>query len=1205
MKSPQKSYVNDGGENGEEMAIVGFRVHRFRQVLTWICVILTVGFLRLVFHWKPEWMLYLTHRQCTLDNAEVVLLKDQYKQLFVCKIKVNCETRNSCQDTADNSNNDRTVLLPDQNGKFKRVESIRYFKCKKSMYIWHAETCTFERLTGIERGVVCSYFHQQSGLSSEQQKWRRDLYSDNTIVVPVHSIIKLLFLEVLNPFYVFQVFSVSLWYSDEYEKYATVIVLMSVISITVSIIQIRRNQVALRDTVSQAGIMTIWRGGDGYVTVPSEEVVPGDVIIVPSFGCTMQCDAVLINGNCIVNEASLTGESIPVTKTPLPHDDFKLFDDSEHAKHVLFCGTKVIQSRYYGDEKVKAVVINTGFLTKKGKLIQSIMFPKPVDFKFSQDAAKFIMFLFLIALCGFAYTIVVMERHGENAGTIAKRALDLITIVVPPALPAAMTIGIIYAQNRLSGVGIFCISPRSINISGGINCACFDKTGTLTEEGLDVCGVVPASDRKLDDLQSDIQSIPVDGPLMACMAVCHSLTIIDQEVVGDPLDVKMYESTGWEIEEPDVDDSNKYEMITPTVIHPPKKPSIDDGQMDNLDIGIIRQFTFSSHLQRMSVVTRTLSGKRFELYAKGSPEMISSLCLPETVPVNFADVLQKYTMKGFRVIGLGHRTLPKINYTKVQKVKREDVECELTFLGLLVMENRIKMETSPTIQILHQANIKTIMITGDNILTGISVARDSGMLTCDDACVLVTATKEADKLPFVTFSPTYCQVAEDDVKVIKETLSLNLGNDSNDVKFAVDGKSFDIICQHFPDLLNTLMLQGVVFARMSPANKQFIIEHLQALGYYVAMCGDGANDCGALKAAHAGISLSEAEASAASPFTSKNNNISCVPLLISEGRAALVTSFGMFKYMAVYSMCQFVSVLILYTFKSSLTDWQFIYIDLFLITLFAALFGRTAARPKLSRKRPLLSLISMTPIVSLLLHVLIIVVFQFSTYFFTKMQPWYVVHNPDPESDDDNYDSFDNFAIFSVSIFQYISIAVVFSKASMYRKSVLTNYLFMLAIIIMSAFSIYLVLYPATSIVTLFEMKLIPSLKFRAMLLLIGFAYFITSLFIEIFVIDHILFTKFGIDDVNCCKSPSSRHDDQALLPIVDAKQTLILASSLPKNMLSDQKHDRQSTQIVVDDDVKIVIPIKEHTNNHPNLGVDNPGHHQDDNEEIDSMTSL
>lgn len=86
------------------------------------------------------------------------------------------------------------------------------------------------------------------------------------------------------------------------------------------------------------------------------------------------------------------------------------------------------------------------------------------------------------------------------------------------------------------------------------------------------------------------------------------------------------------------------------------------------------------------------------------------------------------------------------------------------------------------------------------------------------------------------------------------------------------------------------------------------------------MCGDGANDCSALSMAHVGISLSEAEASVAAPFTSKVADISCVPKLILEGRCALVTSFGIFKYMALYSMVQFASVLILYTVRAL---WDF------------------------------------------------------------------------------------------------------------------------------------------------------------------------------------------------------------------------------------------------------------------------------------------
>jgi cation-transporting ATPase 13A2 len=178
---------------------------------------------------------------------------------------------------------------------------------------------------------------------------------------------------------------------------------------------------------------------------------------------------------------------------------------------------------------------------------------------------------------------------------------------------------------------------------------------------------------------------------------------------------------------------------------------------------------------------------------------------------------------------------------------------------------------------------------------------------------------------------------------------------------------------------------------MSPDQKSNLVEDLQNLGLYVGMCGDGANDCGALRTAHAGISLSEAEASVASPFTSKTANISCVPNVIREGRAALVTSCGVFKYMALYSIVQFVTIIILYTSNSSLSDGMFLYIDLFITTVVAVFMGHTGAYKTLVKKRPSSSLVSVPNITSLLLHIAIIIGVQALVYVYLSHQPWYVV----------------------------------------------------------------------------------------------------------------------------------------------------------------------------------------------------------------------
>lgn len=109
---------------------------------------------------------------------------------------------------------------------------------------------------------------------------------------------------------------------------------------------------------------------------------------------------------------------------------------------------------------------------------------------------------------------------------------------------------------------------------------------------------------------------------------------------------------------------------------------------------------------------------------------------------------------------------------------------------------------------------------------------------------------------------------------------LDISTEEDSYNFAVTGKSFGVLRKYFPKTFEKILLNGSIYARMSPDQKAQLVEDLISIGYCVSMCGDGANDCGALKAAHVGISLSEAEASVAAPFTSKIQNISCVPDVI-------------------------------------------------------------------------------------------------------------------------------------------------------------------------------------------------------------------------------------------------------------------------------------------------------------------------------------
>lgn len=221
--------------------------------------------------------------------------------------------------------------------------------------------------------------------------------------------------------------------------------------------------------------------------ISSDSLVPGDIIVIPMDGGIMGCDAVLLSGSCIVNESMLTGESIPVTKTPPTSNDAP-FEWMSQKRHILYAGTTILQTRYYGSEKVLAKVVRTGFNTSKGELVKSILYPRPIEFRFYEDSVRFVCLLFGVAAMGMLYTIKLYKEQGADLKTIIVRALDIITIVVPPALPLAMTAGQVYSQARLKKKNIFCISPQRINVCGKLKLICFDKTGTLTDDGLTMEG---------------------------------------------------------------------------------------------------------------------------------------------------------------------------------------------------------------------------------------------------------------------------------------------------------------------------------------------------------------------------------------------------------------------------------------------------------------------------------------------------------------------------------------------------------------------------------------------------------------------------------------------------------------------------------------------------------------------------------------------
>lgn len=272
------------------------------------------------------------------------------------------------------------------------------------------------------------------------------------------------------------------------------------------------------------------------------------------------------------------------------------------------------------------------------------------------------------------------------------------------------------------------------------------------------------------------------------------------------------------------------------------------------------------------------------------------------------------------------------------------------------------------------------------------------------------------------------------------------------------------------------------------------------------MCGDGANDCGALRAAHAGISLSEAESSVASPFTSTVANISCVLRIIREGRAALVTSFGIFKFMVLYSLCEFFSTMILYTIDSNLTDFEFLYIDIALVVNFAFFFGRNHAfSGPLTPSTPQTNLFSHVTLLSMLFQLILMVSMQITSFVIVHQFRWF---EPFEFTNSISYSCYENYAVFAISMFQYIILAITFSQGKPYRTPIYKNKLFIASIIVMTAVCIVITITPPNFIIQLLQLRFPPDIQFPLLIFYLVICNFVLSIFIENFVIQYLLMTK-------------------------------------------------------------------------------------------------
>ena len=1265
----------------------------FLFVLLNIC---TGSLFTLVVVWWPKLRLFFFYQIVSIEAAKLVAVSGSDGDLYFIDLEKphlpDLEQKNSFLYSH------YSINIP------RKVPFIILFTFKLFKYVYDplegAFVCLKAQLDTTNEQIIQECCQ---GLTPEEYEHQRLIYGICDLDIKIKSFLRLLFEEFTDPFYIFQVASVILWFLNEYKLYASIIIAMTLVSLFVGTYETRANLKKIQRMARYSCPVNILRKSEDsnkgvFEQKSSTELVPGDVFEVQEEGLAMPCDCLLIQGTVIINEAMLTGESTPIIKSQIPliHSHFNYDEDK---KYFLFAGTKIIQKRCQKNQKVLALVTESGFSTIKGNLIRSILYPKAMDEKFTKDSYKYIAMMSIICVIGFAISIPFLVISEVETKQIVVKSLDLITTVVPPSLPACLGIGITYAISRLKKKGIVCVARERVNIAGKINILCFDKTGTLTEDHLDIYGyrsvkmkknsnefefnpfiktALGNADEAYDyykkkksraknanrDKNKDLNQYFVE-----CCASCHCATYVGENIIGDPIDVKMFESSGWTLHENVSKEENASHDAVSTFVRPGreedlqvklqriKEKNLGPNEIDEIDkvmeehyeLGIVRRFDFVPKLQRMSVITKNVNDNYYKVFCKGSPEKIKELCLPETVPEVFNDTLNKYAIKGFRVLAMSFKAV-KMSYIQSQQISRDKAESKMIFLGLLIVQNKLKPETKPTLNILEKAGLKMVMATGDNILTAISVSKECELIkknslvySCeiegnkllwntienfdeenDPGEFTIEPLKEGEQNNNIIFTGTndnQGEIFEKNVNKPKEeeeefTIKANeniyrsvadfpntnnnqnlkidplntnniktsvmvtnplrtsnnplrnsrisiasglgydgcsfidsfppdrysilyskrpsivfknpifpgqsdnvevniTGNDgeeesplmgleikeypfkgiTEDYVIAMTGKTFEKLYAFrnkyqtsknesfkiYEDVFRIILLHGRVFARMAPEHKAILVEGFKKEELAVLMCGDGANDCMALRTADIGVSLSQEEASIAAPFTSINPNISCLVNLLKEGKASLVTSIQTFKYMMIYSLVQFICVTLLMVLNSYLSENQFLAVDMVIIIPLAFFIPQTGPYKYLTKQHPTDSLISYPVICSILSQTLIALIFQLLAYVLcTYMDDYENICEPDEESLDIASCPI-NTAVFYVSNFQYLVTAIAFSISKPFRSPIYTNVFLMIFMLIAFGYSTYIVLFPDKWSIKLLQLYYFddPELSFR------------------------------------------------------------------------------------------------------------------------------
>lgn len=338
-----------------------------------------------------------------------------------------------------------------------------------------------------------SFFAEWKGHSNPKSAMTAEkVYGRNSTALQLPTLTDLLIQQLSAPFFLFQVVCCALWSLDEYWYYALMTLLMLVLFENVQAYNRlqslqRLHEVAAQHMHQRAEVKRY--PGAQWIRIPIAELVPGDWIRLGGAGAHVPADIVLMEGSTVVDEALLTGESVPQLKQPLDvgesdeqRREVLNISSPEYKDSVLFGGTVLVTTNT--DGSAQGIVVRTGFATAQGSLLRTMAHGNhSISADHQRDTGVFIATLFLFGIVAGAYVILsTWEDDRRNRFRLMLHVILLITSTVPPELPLELSLAVTHAVQALQKrCSVFCTEPNRIPVAGQVTVCCKCNQGAITD----------------------------------------------------------------------------------------------------------------------------------------------------------------------------------------------------------------------------------------------------------------------------------------------------------------------------------------------------------------------------------------------------------------------------------------------------------------------------------------------------------------------------------------------------------------------------------------------------------------------------------------------------------------------------------------------------------------------------------------------------